>query len=172
MRLTPIEIRQHRFNVRLRGFDRDEVDAFLETVVADFEELVRENAQLRREAERLTREVDALRGREKMIQETLTTAQGVVDQLKRTAIKESETILVDAELRAEKLMTEARQRRADLSQEIAELRHTRTRLDSDLRKTLDGYARLIDAFQDAREARTQTPAAAATEKRSGDSAAG
>jgi cell division initiation protein len=172
MRLTPIEIRQHRFNSRLRGLDRDEVEAFLETVVADFEELVRENAQLRREAERLAREVDALRSREKMIQETLTTAQGVVDQLKRTAIKESETILVDAELRAEKLMAEARQRRADLSQEISELSHTRTRLDSDLRKTLDGYARLIDAFQDAREARTQTPPATPADKRGADGAAG
>jgi cell division initiation protein len=171
MRLTPIEIRQHRFNTRVRGFDRDEVEAFLETVVADFEELVRENAQLRREGERLSREVDALRGREKMIQETLTTAQGVVDQLKRTAIKESETIVVDAELRAEKVLAEARQRRADLSHEIAELRHTRARLDSDLRKTLDGYARLIDAFQDAREARNQAPAPPANaERRPADSA--
>jgi cell division initiation protein len=158
MRLTPIEIRQHRFNVRLRGFDRDEVDAFLETVVADFEELVRENAQLRREAERLAREVETLRGREKTIQETLTTAQGVVDQLKRAAIKESETIVVEAELRAEKILTDARQRRADLSHEIVELRHARARLDSDLRKTLDGYIRLIDAFQEAREARAQTQA--------------
>jgi cell division initiation protein len=170
MRLTPIEIRQHRFNARLRGFDRDEVDAFLETVVADFEELVRENAQLRREAERLTREVDALRSREKMIQETLTTAQGVVDQLKRTAIKESETILVDAELKAEKVLAEARQRRADLSHEIAELRSTRARLDSDLRKTLDGYVRLIDAFQEARETRSQGAPTLAGERRSAESA--
>jgi cell division initiation protein len=168
MRLTPIEIRQHRFNSRVRGFDRDEVEAFLETVVADFEELVRENAQLRREAERLAREVDSLRSREKMIQETLTTAQGVVDQLKRTAIKESENIVVDAELRAEKVLAEARQRRADLSHEIAELHHTRARLDSDLRKTLDGYARLIDAFQDAREARSASTPPAGSERRSGD----
>jgi len=166
MRLTPIEIRQHRFNVRVRGFDRDEVEAFLETVVADFEELVRENAQLRREAERLSRDVDALRAREKMIQETLTTAQGVVDQLKRTAVKESETILVDAELRAEKLLAEARQRRAELTHEIVELRSTRTRLDADLRKTLDGYTRLIEAFQEARETRTQAPPAPTSERRS------
>jgi cell division initiation protein len=170
MRLTPIEIRQHRFNVRVRGFDRDEVEAFLETVVADFEELVRENAQLRREGERLTREVESLRARERMIQETLTTAQGVVDQLKRTAIKESENIVVDAELRAEKVLAEARQRRAELSHEIAELRHTRARLDTDLRKTLDGYARLIDAFQDAREARAQAPSPPPGERRSAEGA--
>ncbi len=152
MRLTPIEIRQHRFSSRLLGYDRDEVDAFLETVVADCEELVRENAQLRRDSERLARELDSFRGREKMIQDTLTTAQGAVDQLRRTAVKESEALLVEAEMRAEKTLEEARQRRAELTHEIAELRHTRARLDTDLRKTLDGYRRLIDAFQDARTA--------------------
>jgi DivIVA domain-containing protein len=89
MRLTPLEIRQHRFTTRMRGFDAGEVEAFLETVVADFEDVVRENAQLRREAERLARDLDAYRAREKTIQDTLTTAQSVVEQLKRTAIKES-----------------------------------------------------------------------------------
>jgi cell division initiation protein len=161
MRLTPIEIRQHKFSARLRGLDRDEVEAFLETVVADFEELVRENAQLRREAERTSRELEAYRGRERVIQDTLTTAQGVVEQLKRTAAKESEAIIADAEMRAEKVLAEARHRRLELSHEIAELRHTRARLEMDLRKTLEGYTRLIDAFQEARAAqirRAQAPA--------------
>lgn len=150
MRLTPIEIRQHRFNSRLRGYDRDEVEAFLETVVADFEEVVRENAQLRREAERLARELDTYRAREKTIQETLTTAKEVVDQLKRTAMREAETIVVDAELRSEKLVGEAREQRSALSHEISELRHLRTRLDADLRRTLESYLRLVDSLEEAR----------------------
>ena len=131
MRLTPIEIRQHRFNTRLRGLDRDEVDAFLETVVSDFEELVRENAQLRREGERLSREVESYKSREKTIQETLTTAQGVVEQLKRTAVKESETIVVDAEMKAEQIIADARKRCLELTHEIGELKHMRARLDGD-----------------------------------------
>ena len=53
MRLTPIEIRRHRFSSRVRGFDRDEVRAFLDMVIADFEDVVRQNAQLRRDNERL-----------------------------------------------------------------------------------------------------------------------
>ena len=149
MRLTPLEIRQHKFSPRLRGFDRDEVAAFLETVVADFEDVVRENAQLRREAERLARDLDAYRAREKTIQDTLTTAQNVVEQLKRTAIKESEAMVVDAELRAEKLLAEARERRAELGNEIREQRHLRQRLESDLRRTLESYGKLIDAFATA-----------------------
>jgi cell division initiation protein len=146
MRLTPLEIRQHKFGSQMRGFDRSEVSAFLDTVVADFEDVVRENAQLRREAERLARELDAYRSREKTIQDTLTTAQTVVEQLKRTAIKESESIVIDAELRAEKLLSEAREQRATLANEIREQRHMRQRLEADLRRTLESYGKLIEAF--------------------------
>ncbi len=149
MRLTPLEIRQHKFSSRMRGFDRGEVDAVLDTDVADFEDVVRENAQLRREAERLARELDAYRSREKTIQDTLTTAQTLVEQLKRTAIKESESIVIDAELRAEKLLAEAREQRAALANEIREQRHLRQRLEADLRRTLEGYGKLIDAFASA-----------------------
>jgi len=149
MRLTPLEIRQHKFSSRLRGFDRDEVAAFLDTVVADFEDVVRENAQLRREAEGLARERDAYRAREKTIQDTLTTAQNVVEQLKRTAIKESEAMVIDAELRAEKLLAEARERRAQLANEIREQRHLRQRLEADLRRTLESYGKLVEAFATA-----------------------
>jgi len=151
MRLTPLEIRQHRFTIRFRGFDTGEVEAFLETVVADFEDVVRENAQLRREAERLARDLDAYRAREKTIQDTLTTAQSVVEQLKRTAIKESETLVVDAELRAEKIVAEARERRAELGNDIREQKYLRQRLEVDLRRTLEGYVKLIDAFSSTDE---------------------
>ena len=49
MRLSPIEIRQHRFNYRFRGLDAHEVHAFLETLVGDFDQLVREHNRLRAE---------------------------------------------------------------------------------------------------------------------------
>jgi cell division initiation protein len=149
MRLTPLEIRQHKFSSQMRGFDRGEVSAFLDTVVADFEDVVRENAQLHREAERLARDLDAYRSREKTIQDTLTTAQTLVEQLKRTAIKESESIVIDAELRAEKLLAEAREQRAALANEIREQKHLRQRLEADLRRTLESYGKLIDALATA-----------------------
>ncbi len=151
MRLTPIEIRQHRFNTRFRGFDTEEVQVFLDAVVTDFENVVRENAQLRREAERLAREVEAYRGRERTIQETLTTTQEVVEQLKRTAIKESEVIVSGAELRAEQLLRDVEGARAEMSCEINDLRRLRERVEAELRKTLEGYLAMIDGFRTARE---------------------
>ncbi len=150
MRLTPIEIRQHRFNLRLRGFDAHEVRSFLETIVHDFEEVVRENAHLRRESERLARDLNAYSARERNIQETLTTAQNVMNELKRTALKEAEVLVSEAKLQGEKLMQQARDERAALEHEITELRHLRERLEVDLRRTLDGYVALIDAYKASR----------------------
>jgi cell division initiation protein len=144
MRISPIDIRSHRFGHRLRGLDPTEVYAFLETVVADLEDLLRESTELRRENERLTRELAGYQGRERTIQETLTTAQGVVAQLKQTALKEAEVLVGEAEIRAEKLLQTAEGQRGAVSGEIADLRKMRDRLSIDLRNTLYGYLKLLD----------------------------
>jgi len=158
MRLTPIDIRQHRFSVRLRGFDAEEVQSFLDTVVADFEDVVRENASLKRDVERIARELEKYQTREQTIQETLTTAQGIVEQLKRTAMKEAEVMIGEAEVRAEKLLQEAEARRGDLSGEITQLKRMRERLTYDLRNTLYGYLKLVD-LEDSAPARPAAPQA-------------
>ena len=50
MRITPLDIQQKQFATRLRGFDMEEVDSFLELIREEMEELLRENANLREEA--------------------------------------------------------------------------------------------------------------------------
>ena len=150
MRLTPIEIRRHEFGHRWRGLDADEVHAFLETVVADFEEVVRENAQLRREAERLARDLDGFRSRERTLQDTLTTAQTVSDQLTRTAIKEAEVRVSEAEVQAESLLRDAEARRSDVIREISELRQQRDRVELEVRRNLESYLRMLDSLKEAR----------------------
>ena len=149
MRLTPIEIRAHRFNSRMRGYDTAEVEAFLDTVVEDFEDVVRENAQLRRETERLERELETHRTRERSIQETLVTAQEMVDDLKRTAAKEAEVKVSEASLQAERLLDGAEAKRSELLLEMTEMRRLRARLSSELRHTLRRYEELIDSFEQA-----------------------
>ena len=150
MRLTPIEIRRHRFSSRVRGFDRDEVRAFLDMVISDFEDVVRQNAQLRRDNERLTREVESYRSKERNIHETLTTTQGLVDELKQTASKEAELIVAEAEVRGQKILQQAEMYRGEISEEITQMTHIRNRLETDLRSTLQGYMNLIDAYQTSR----------------------
>ena len=61
MRITPLDIRNHPFGKRLRGYDPDEVDAFLAMVAEDYEAVVRESETLRKQLAKLERK-EALEG--------------------------------------------------------------------------------------------------------------
>ena len=48
MRITPMDIRQQQFTVRMfRGFDVQEVDTFLEDLADDYEAMLKENTLLK-----------------------------------------------------------------------------------------------------------------------------
>src|ERR671930_336093 len=52
MKITPLDIRQKRFEAAVRGFSKREVEAFLELLAGEFEELVKENISLKEELKR------------------------------------------------------------------------------------------------------------------------
>ena len=75
MRLTPLDIQQKRFSRALRGYHREEVEAFLALTASAFEDLVKELHSLREELSRRDEEIASHRDLERTLQETLVTAQ-------------------------------------------------------------------------------------------------
>ena len=75
--LTPLDVRKKAgdFRKALRGYDSEEVDAFLQLAAERLEELVKENLTLRERSERLQEQVLAHEGRERAVQEALVVAQ-------------------------------------------------------------------------------------------------
>ena len=56
--LTPIDIQRQDFEVKLRGYNADEVDDFLDLVGKDYEKLYRDNAELREQIKQLNRSLE------------------------------------------------------------------------------------------------------------------
>ena len=75
MRITPLDIQQKQFPIRFRGFDVEEVYAFLEVVREEMEELLRETALLKENVFRLESQTKEFKGMENALRETLLTAQ-------------------------------------------------------------------------------------------------
>jgi len=48
MALTPLDIHNKEFNLRMRGYDQDQVNDFLEQVVKDYEAVLKENDELQK----------------------------------------------------------------------------------------------------------------------------
>ncbi|HBH01078.1 MAG: hypothetical protein A2W08_11365 [Candidatus Rokubacteria bacterium RBG_16_73_20] len=146
MRISPLDIRQQQFTVRLfRGFDTQEVDAFLDDVAEDYESVLKENALLKEQLATFEERSRGLAEREKALQDTLIATQRLGDEMKAAARREAELYTREAELRGEKLLEEVRSEEAKLRGEIQGLRRTRRQLIEDLRSTLESYYRLMSA---------------------------
>jgi cell division initiation protein len=159
VRITPMDIRQQQFTVRMfRGFDVQEVDTFLEDLAADYEALLKENSLLKEQLQALEERTRGLEDREKVLQETLMTTQRVVEEMKENARREASLLVREAELQSEKIVDAGRASEAMIQNEIAQLKRTRRQLAEALRSTVDMYQRLLeqdlkaDANPDAKDA--------------------
>ena len=146
MRLTPLDIQNHRFNTRFRGYDPAEVEAFVRLIAEDVEALVRERESLRQQVRTLEERVAELSVNENTLRDTLVTAQALSDDLKKTAMKEAEVRVSEAELKGEKILDGARQRAARLAEDIREMKLLRSRLAGAVRTTIETHLALLEGL--------------------------
>lgn len=108
MKVTPLEIRQKTFERTLRGYDKDEVNAFLLSLSQEWERMMDESKDLRSKLEGAEREVAKLREVETSLFKTLKTAEdtgaNVIDQ----ANKAAQLHVREAQIQADALIHEAK----------------------------------------------------------------
>jgi len=146
MRLTPLDIQSHHFARRMRGVDAGEVEAFLRMVAEDFADVIRDNDRQRDRIRELEARVAELGSREETLRSTLMTAQELSDDLRKTAAKEAEVLLAEAEVKAEKLIDAAHRRIAKLAEDIREMRALRTRIAASVRCAIETHLELLDGL--------------------------
>ena len=148
MVITPLEIEGHEFKRKMRGLDPDEVKAFLSLVATEFEKLVVSNGKLQDEMTELRERLGELRERERILKETMLTAQKLSQEMKEEAHRARETILKEGELKAEQIVAHAQQRASDLEAIIIDLKLERDAFEAGLRSMLDQHLKLIEMRKD------------------------
>jgi cell division initiation protein len=108
MKITPLEIRQKAFEKVLRGYDKDEVNAFLQTLSQEWERMMDETKEARFKLESTEREVSKLREVESSLFRTLKTAEDTGASVIEQATKTAELILRENQLNADAMLSEAK----------------------------------------------------------------
>ncbi len=144
MKLTPLDIQQHQFRIKFRGFDIHEVDEFLEQMADSFEIFQNENASLNEEIRRLKLESQGYREREETFKRAMLNSQKVLDQMKQNASKSAELLIADAEVKAEKILNRAHNRLAQIHEDIAELKRQRMQIEVQIRSIIESHSKLLD----------------------------
>jgi cell division initiation protein len=151
--LTPLEIQKQTFSRTLKGYNVDEVRAYLHLVAEEIERLLRENDRTSRDVAMLREDLEDHSNRERILKDTLLAAQKVAEDLTGNARKEAELIVKDAELLADRLIGQAMQRVGDLERAIGDLKVERRGARIKLQGTIEMIQQLLvlDAEEEANE---------------------
>jgi cell division initiation protein len=183
MRITPLDVRKQEFKRGMRGYDCDEVRAFMTTLADEYEAVLVDNKQLR---ERLLEQDEKLaeyRNIEQTLRDTLMTAERVTQEARETARREGEVLVQEARQKVEHILAEGRQKLAEIRQEAltvhrekeAYLARFRSLAEAQIqfteqhRSDFAGFdGRLLGQADGAAPAPAQTPAPAAAPAAGGD----
>jgi cell division initiation protein len=148
MNITPLDITQKQFKKVFRGFDPEEVEAFLGLVAVEFEALVKEALALREDNQRKAEDIAEFKSRERALQETLVAAQKASEEIREASRKEAEITISDAELQAEKIVQAAHGRFLRIVDDINELKRQRLQFETNVRTLVESHVKLLDAFRE------------------------
>jgi cell division initiation protein len=132
LKVTPVDLRQSRFKTTMRGFDKAEVAALLETVADDYENALRENDRLRQQLDKMEVSLNQHRELEGSLKSTLISAQKIADDMRETASAEAARLVREAEGRAELLLQKAQARLEDIQREIDGLKMKRREAETSI----------------------------------------
>jgi len=143
--LTPLEIQNQDFKQSFRGFNREEVKQFLYTMSEEMESLVQANHDMARELDLVRLKSKESRDRDKVLKDTLISAQQIKREIVENAHKEADLLVREGQLHAEKLFEHAKKQLDHLRTQISDLKRTRSDLLAELEMMLTRCNHFIEA---------------------------
>lgn len=120
MKITPLEIRQKTFEKVFRGYEKDEVNAYLQSLSMEWERMLDENKELHLRIDNLQTESTKLRELESSLFKTLKTAEDTGATLIEQAKKETDLKIKESSLKAEAILNDARSKAKSLIEQADE----------------------------------------------------
>ena len=133
--ITPLDIENKKFSKKVKGYDVDEVDDFLDDLTEDYEKIYKEASEAREKISSLESQLERYQGLEDTLQNTLIMAQTTAEEAKKVAMDQAEQIVKTAQNDAKSAVDE-------LNQEIL---LKKKELD-DLQKEFDVYKAKMESL--------------------------
>ena len=143
-RITPIDIQHKTFKKALQGYDRAEVDQFLDEVIETLEDDAQHRAALEAEIADLRERISHFKAMEESLQNTLILAQRTADEVKASAHKEADLIKEQARIAAERDIAQFKEGVNDARREMQHAVEAAEKAKSELRSLLMTHLSLLE----------------------------
>ena len=156
MALTSLEIRDKAFSTRFRGYDIDEVEEFLDIIVNDYEELIRENHEKEAKIRNLEERLIYFDEMKDSLSQSVLIAQDTAERVKQAAQERSGNIVQQAEQDAQRLLDRAKYKANDILRqatdnakrvavETEELKNKTRVFHQRLKSTIESQLSIVDS---------------------------
>jgi cell division initiation protein len=160
MELSPNDIRGYKFRSQMRGYDREEVDRFLEQIAAALEGVKQQNMRVSIEMESLRSQLSGLKQFEDTIKSAAIDARRNADMTVATAKQEAAMLISRAKSEAENIVVNRTKEIGEIESQITRLGLTRKSYLSKIKNLVQSHLQMIDEIDSGempREAPREVP---------------
>jgi cell division initiation protein len=146
MNITSKDIKKRDFKKGLRGYDANEVDAFLDTVSSHYEKLLVENRTLSDKIKSLISDVEIYKENEANLQKAIIKSQDIAEEIINNAKSKADIVIKEAELDARKVRQDFENEILNKKQELEEVKLRNDKIIEDLKIFLNDKLAEIEDF--------------------------
>ena len=114
MAITALDIKEKQFTTKFRGYNEQEVDEFLDIIVDDYEDLVRDNRELSTRVKELEEKLAYFDEMKESLSQSVILAQETAEKVKASAADESANLINKANFNATHLIEEAKSKASEI----------------------------------------------------------
>ncbi|NVJ85335.1 MAG: DivIVA domain-containing protein [Algoriphagus sp.] len=159
MKISPTEIRKKSFETSFRGYEKKEVEQFLDQLSQSFDQVCQENLELKSKLQQVESEAKRLKDVEDSLFRTLKTAEDTGASIIEEANAAADQIIEEANYNAkhaneyaEKIIKETKQKaEADAAVIIAAAETKAKEVIVELRESMQGLVRSYESLVEQRE---------------------
>lgn len=147
MKISPLDIKKQEFGLKFRGYSPEEVHSYLDMVAAELEEAMKKNLEMEQKVTALEERLASYTRMENILQETLLTTQRSAEETKALAEKKASSMITEANLKAQRVEAETKEKLITVQKEIADLKHQRDTFIVSFRSLLDTQLSLLELLE-------------------------
>lgn len=144
MGITPVELRNVKFEKKLRGFNPADVEAVLNEVAGEMERLIDANSSLQRQVLSLEDKLKQFQNLEKSLKDALLTAQQAAEEKRKAADRSTEVQIRETEVVCAEMKQKALSEIETMKFELASLKMQKVRFVAEVKSLVDAHRKLLD----------------------------
>jgi cell division initiation protein len=145
--ITPIDIRQHTFKKGLRGYDPDEVRAYLESLSREWEAQLELQKRMKQELEQAKARLSSFEQMENILHKTLQQAEQAAKSTQESSHREAEITLREARQQAQQVLGTLEAERSQVQQSTQALLLRRDEVFSQMKSFLAAQLERLTSFE-------------------------